>query len=149
MADGAATSSTGAVGGRDVWRVIDGFALSRECLQAAFFHAGPWSPPPRCRSEAAFDGLRLQSRNVAARALSIHGEPRTNSQTSSDSTTGKGESMSHHLDSPIARQDVRLDITDLYAFRGQVGTVFVINVCHSRKPQDPGLPSGRYVRIQS
>ena len=39
--------------------------------------------------------------------------------------------MSHHLDSPIARQDVRLDITDLYVFNGQTGTVFVINVCHS------------------
>ncbi len=39
--------------------------------------------------------------------------------------------MSHHLDSPIARQDIRLDITDLYLFRGQAGTVFVINVCHS------------------
>ena len=39
--------------------------------------------------------------------------------------------MSHHLDSPIARQDIRLDITDLYVFRGQTGTVFTINVCHS------------------
>ena len=39
--------------------------------------------------------------------------------------------MSHHLDSPIARQDIRLDITDLYVFRGEDGTVFVINVCHS------------------
>ncbi len=39
--------------------------------------------------------------------------------------------MSHHLDSPIARQDIRLDITDLYVFSGQTGTVFVINVCHS------------------
>jgi hypothetical protein len=39
--------------------------------------------------------------------------------------------MSHHLDSPIARQDIRLDITDLYVFRGQTGTVFAINVCHS------------------
>jgi len=39
--------------------------------------------------------------------------------------------MSNHLDSPIARQDIRLDITDLYVFRGQTGTVFVINVCHS------------------
>ncbi|MGO9205851.1 MAG: DUF4331 family protein, partial [Candidatus Limnocylindrales bacterium] len=39
--------------------------------------------------------------------------------------------MSHHLDSPIARQDIRLDITDLYVFRGRTGTVFVINVCHS------------------
>ena len=39
--------------------------------------------------------------------------------------------MSHHLDSPIARQDIRLDITDLYVFRGESGTVFVIDVCHS------------------
>ncbi|CAA0090277.1 Uncharacterised protein [Starkeya nomas] len=39
--------------------------------------------------------------------------------------------MSHHLDSPLARQDIRLDITDLYVFRGEVGTVFAINVCHS------------------
>ncbi|MET3553375.1 DUF4331 family protein [Burkholderia sp. 567] len=39
--------------------------------------------------------------------------------------------MSHHLDSPLARQDIRLDITDLYCFRGETGTVFVINVCHS------------------
>ena len=39
--------------------------------------------------------------------------------------------MSHHLDSPIARQDIRLDITDLYVFRGETGTVFVIDVCHS------------------
>lgn len=39
--------------------------------------------------------------------------------------------MSHHLDSPLARQDIRLDITDLYVFRGEIGTVFVINVCHS------------------
>jgi Domain of unknown function (DUF4331) len=39
--------------------------------------------------------------------------------------------MSHHLDSPLARQDVRLDITDLYVFRGEVGTVLAVNVCHS------------------
>ena len=39
--------------------------------------------------------------------------------------------MSHHLDSPIARQDIRLNITDLYLFRGETGTVFAINVCHS------------------
>lgn len=39
--------------------------------------------------------------------------------------------MSHHLDSPIARQDIRLDITDLYVFHGETGTAFVINVCHS------------------
>jgi hypothetical protein len=39
--------------------------------------------------------------------------------------------MSHHLDSPIARQDIRLDITDLYVFRGETGTLFAINLCHS------------------
>ncbi|KVH57669.1 hypothetical protein WS89_21985 [Burkholderia sp. MSMB1072] len=39
--------------------------------------------------------------------------------------------MSHHLDSPLARQDIRLDITDLYCFRGETGTVLAINVCHS------------------
>jgi Domain of unknown function (DUF4331) len=39
--------------------------------------------------------------------------------------------VSHHLDSPISRQDIRLDITDLYVFRGEKGTVFVINLCHS------------------
>src|SRR5512140_1735308 len=55
--------------------------------------------------------------------------------------------MSHHLDSPIARQDVRLDITDLYVFRGEVGTVFVINVCHSiaGAVRSPGFhPEGMY-----
>lgn len=54
--------------------------------------------------------------------------------------------MSHHLDSPIARQDVRLDITDLYVFRGETGTVFAINVCHSiAKPPIPGYhPEGMY-----
>lgn len=36
--------------------------------------------------------------------------------------------MSHHLDSPLARQDTRLDITDVYLFRGMTGTVFVMNV---------------------
>jgi hypothetical protein len=39
--------------------------------------------------------------------------------------------MSHHLDSPIARQDVRLDISDFYLFRGERGTVFVMNIGHS------------------
>ena len=55
--------------------------------------------------------------------------------------------MSHHLDSPIARQDVRLDITDLYVFRGELGTVFAINVCHSifGKIPTPGYhPEGMY-----
>ena len=40
-------------------------------------------------------------------------------------------SLGHHLDSPLARKDIRLDFTDLYVFRGQVGTVFANSVCHS------------------
>ncbi|WP_350277507.1 DUF4331 family protein [Kribbella sp. HUAS MG21] len=55
--------------------------------------------------------------------------------------------MSHHLDSPLARQDVRLDITDLYVFRGETGTVLVINVCHSLAGDvpEPGFhPEGMY-----
>jgi hypothetical protein len=55
--------------------------------------------------------------------------------------------MSHHLDSPIALQDIRLDITDLYVFRGETGTVFLINVCHSifGEIPSPGYhPEGMY-----
>lgn len=55
--------------------------------------------------------------------------------------------MSHHLDSPLARQDIRLDITDFYAFRGETGTALVINVCHSLGGQvaAPGFhPEGMY-----
>ena len=55
--------------------------------------------------------------------------------------------MAHHLDLPIARQDIRLDITDLYVFHGETGTVFVINVCHSivRAIPAPGYhPEGMY-----
>jgi Domain of unknown function (DUF4331) len=55
--------------------------------------------------------------------------------------------MSHHLDSPLARQDIRLDITDLYLFRGETGTVFVINVCHSIAGEVPASgyhPEGMY-----
>jgi hypothetical protein len=83
---------------------------------------------------------------LGALALSIQSESQSHSQGSSDSAIKRGENMSHHLDSPIARQDVRLDITDLYVFRGQVGTVFVINVCHSiAKPKVPGYhPEGMY-----
>ena len=36
--------------------------------------------------------------------------------------------MSHHLDCPQARADVRLDITDYYVFGGRAGTVFAVNV---------------------
>ncbi len=55
--------------------------------------------------------------------------------------------MSHHLDSPIARQDPRLDITDLYVFRGESGTTFVMNVCHSiadNVPVPGYHPEGKY-----
>ncbi len=55
--------------------------------------------------------------------------------------------MSHHLNSPIARKDVRLDITDLYVFRGETGTVFVMNVCHSiagNIPTPGWHPEGMY-----
>src|ERR1700730_12469329 len=55
--------------------------------------------------------------------------------------------MSHHLDSPIARQDIRLDLTDLYVFRGESGTVFVIDLCHSifGPIPEPGYhPEGMY-----
>jgi hypothetical protein len=55
--------------------------------------------------------------------------------------------LSHHLDSPIARKDVRLDITDLYVFRGETGTAFVINLCPSIAGDIPipGYhPEGRY-----
>jgi hypothetical protein len=48
--------------------------------------------------------------------------------------------MSHHLDSPLARQDVRLDITDLFVFRGELGTVFILNVNSSIS--GPNVPQG-------
>lgn len=48
--------------------------------------------------------------------------------------------MSHHLDSPLARKDVRLDITDVYLFKGERGTVFIINVNSSIS--GPTAPSG-------
>jgi len=36
--------------------------------------------------------------------------------------------VSHQLDSVVVREDVRLQIADVYLFRGQVGTVFVMTV---------------------
>lgn len=36
--------------------------------------------------------------------------------------------MSHHLDSELARQDPRLDISDIYVTKGKSGTVFIMNV---------------------
>ncbi|WP_328852203.1 DUF4331 domain-containing protein [Micromonospora globbae] len=58
--------------------------------------------------------------------------------------------MSHHLDSPAARQDVRLDITDLYLFRGERGTVFVMNVNHSIATAATGheVPAGYHHEAQ-
>ncbi|MFH9550717.1 DUF4331 family protein [Streptomyces sp. NPDC017435] len=35
--------------------------------------------------------------------------------------------MSHHQDSAAAKQDPRLDISDVYLFKGRTGTVFVMN----------------------
>jgi hypothetical protein len=51
--------------------------------------------------------------------------------------------MSHHLDSPLARQDPRLDISDVYVFRGTAATAFVMNV---NPLSGPGgfHPEGRY-----
>ncbi|GAA2023980.1 hypothetical protein GCM10009839_22110 [Catenulispora yoronensis] len=48
--------------------------------------------------------------------------------------------MSHHLDSPEARADVRLDITDYYVFRGRTGTVFLVNL--SPSIAGPDAPHG-------
>lgn len=44
--------------------------------------------------------------------------------------------MSHHLDSPEARSDPRLNITDLYVFPGETGTVFALNVFPSLAGKD-------------
>ncbi|MFI6509308.1 DUF4331 family protein [Streptosporangium sp. NPDC050855] len=55
--------------------------------------------------------------------------------------------MSHHLDSEQARQDGRLDITDHYVFRGETGTVFVLDVNSSLSGSGtrPGFhPEARY-----
>jgi uncharacterized protein DUF4331 len=55
--------------------------------------------------------------------------------------------MSHHLDCEQARRDCRLDITDNYVFRGETGTVFVMDVNSSLAGPDarPGFhPEARY-----
>lgn len=58
--------------------------------------------------------------------------------------------MSHHLDGPVSREDVRLDITDLYLFRGERGTVFAMDVNHSSAPQVTGRqdPPGCHPQAQ-
>jgi hypothetical protein len=55
--------------------------------------------------------------------------------------------MSQLLDSTPARKDVRLDITDLYVFRGETGTVFVLDVNSSVSGEEEPKgfhPSGQY-----
>ncbi|MGI5151144.1 DUF4331 family protein [Plantactinospora sp. CA-294935] len=55
--------------------------------------------------------------------------------------------MSHHLDSPLALQDTRLDLTDQYVFPGESGTVLVMNLNSSTAGKDakPGFhPEARY-----
>jgi len=55
--------------------------------------------------------------------------------------------MSHHLDSPLARQDPRLNITDNYLFDADGATVFVLDTRTSLAgDQNPDMfhPEGRY-----
>ena len=55
--------------------------------------------------------------------------------------------MSHHLDSPLARQDPRLNITDHYVFDADDATVLVLNVRTSLAGDttpDPFHPEARY-----
>jgi Domain of unknown function (DUF4331) len=55
--------------------------------------------------------------------------------------------VSHHLDSPASRQDPRLNLTDVYAFDGRIGTAFVLVVNTSLAGADrvPGFhPEARY-----
>ena len=55
--------------------------------------------------------------------------------------------MSHHLDSPLARQDPRLNITDHYVFDDDDATVLVMNVRTSLAGDtnpDPFHPEARY-----
>src|ERR1700712_1770877 len=55
--------------------------------------------------------------------------------------------MSHHLDTPLARQNGRLYIDDLYVFQGHAATVFVLDVNSTITGPDvePGFhPEARY-----
>ena len=54
--------------------------------------------------------------------------------------------MSHHLDSELSRKDNRLDLTDHYVFRGETGTVFVMDVNSSLAADAPRgwHPEARY-----
>jgi hypothetical protein len=55
--------------------------------------------------------------------------------------------VSHHLDSPASRQDPRLNLTDMYLFDGETGTVLVmvVNTSLAGTARIPGFhPEGRY-----
>jgi hypothetical protein len=54
--------------------------------------------------------------------------------------------VSHHLDSELSRRDNRLDLTDHYVFRGETGTVFVMDVNSSLATDAPPgwHPEARY-----
>jgi hypothetical protein len=55
--------------------------------------------------------------------------------------------MSHHLDSSLAREDSRLDLTDLFLFPGEQGLTMVMNLNSSAHGdrRKPGFhPQGRY-----
>jgi hypothetical protein len=55
--------------------------------------------------------------------------------------------MSYHLNSPIGRQDARVDITDLYAFRRETGAASLAKFRHSivgKFPTPEHHPQGRY-----
>ena len=53
--------------------------------------------------------------------------------------------MSHHLDSPLSRQDPRLNVTDNFVFDTDTGTAFVMLVNTSLAGATPGFhPEGRY-----
>jgi hypothetical protein len=51
--------------------------------------------------------------------------------------------MSHHLDSPEAQKDPRLDISDVYLFKGNSGTVFVMD-CNPKSGPNGCHPEAMY-----
>src|SRR5690349_18122483 len=55
--------------------------------------------------------------------------------------------VSHHLDSPASRKDSRLNVTDLYVFNGDTGTVLtmITNTSLAGDARAAGFhPEGRY-----
>jgi hypothetical protein len=57
--------------------------------------------------------------------------------------------VSHHLDSELSREDNGLDLTDHYVFRGETGTVFVMDVNSSLATDAPlgWHPEARYESV--